>query len=562
MPLQVLSSQDAIKIRKQNLYSNWPNRGKTNRFEPVARPKIEAGFKIEPGSTIFTVGSCFARNVEANLVAEGFRLPVRELLRRPEFDNVTMASLNNYGAPSIFNEFCWALDSDKPFDPDTGICQVKDDRYVDLHVMNEVRPAALEEVTSRREAITELYRSVRESRTVIITLGLSEVWFDQVAGNYLNVIPLPGVMRQAPDRFELHILTAGELLGYLTRTVDLINQNSVVGANILISISPVPLNQTFRDLDVSVANTYSKSSLRAAAEELVYAYDNVFYYPSYEAITLSDRKLAWQDDQVHVTDALVSEQVSRMVGAYTYRSGGEHSRDTLIESLRGGPSEQELDWLSLRYADMIKADSELSTEYAHLLIKYKRFEEALSVLEAMLVDASTIVLKVRALKLLERFEEAEALVATNLDNRSRNHQLWEEAISLSVDQGKFEEAHGRIDTWRHLAPSATGLIFRRGARIFAGYDTKVAIDLYARALEFDPDDKYALVAIQKLKEIEKLKEAERLKETEKPKEDEVFGTLEREASSPELNSKAHSQKLGSVLFDRMKAWWAPHHERG
>ena len=74
---------------------------------------------------------------------------------------------------------------------------------------------------------------------------------------------------------------------------------------------------TFTDQDVLIANCYSKSVLRAAAEAVVAENDRVDYFPAYESVTLSNRDLAWQDNLHHPQDGIIDLNVSRMVRAYS-----------------------------------------------------------------------------------------------------------------------------------------------------------------------------------------------------------------------------------------------------
>lgn len=87
-------------------------------------------------------------------------------------------------------------------------------------------------------------------------------------------------------------------------------------ARIVLTVSPVPLSRTFTGQDVAVANCYSKSVLRAAAEAVVQQYDFVDYFPSYESVTLSDPRLAWDLDRVHVTGEVVKANIERLVALY------------------------------------------------------------------------------------------------------------------------------------------------------------------------------------------------------------------------------------------------------
>lgn len=85
----------------------------------------------------------------------------------------------------------------------------------------------------------------------------------------------------------------------------------------IVTVSPVPLTATYRDADVMTANCYSKSVLRTAAEEITQTFDFVHYFPSFESITLSDRSVAYTDDEIHVSQDIVDLNIGRMVQAYT-----------------------------------------------------------------------------------------------------------------------------------------------------------------------------------------------------------------------------------------------------
>jgi len=56
-------------------------------------------------------------------------------------------------------------------------------------------------------------------------------------------------------------------------------------AKMILTVSPVPLIATYEDRHVLVSNTYSKSVLRVAAEEISKRNPMCDYFPSYEIIT-------------------------------------------------------------------------------------------------------------------------------------------------------------------------------------------------------------------------------------------------------------------------------------
>ncbi len=324
MTLIRIPGPEAVQTRKSNPFAGWGTRGEENRVEPVAKPDFDVPFTLEPGQKVFTIGSCFARNVETELQRRGFKVPMRDLFRTPAFEGLDLGLVNNFGTPSIYNEFAWAFGEER-FDESTGFAQLYDDKWTDLHLVHSIRPSPLEDVRRRRRALTDAIRSLAECRVLIMTLGLVELWWDGRAGNYLNTAPMPSVMAASPGRFELHVLDFKTCCEYLEKAIAIALKHGRDDLNIILTVSPVPLMTTHRPQDVMVANSYSKSLLRAVAEQVVLDNEQVGYFPSYESVTLSDRRLAWLEDMTHVTREMVELNVQRMVNAYSGGSEAERS---------------------------------------------------------------------------------------------------------------------------------------------------------------------------------------------------------------------------------------------
>jgi hypothetical protein len=320
MPIRKLSSSAAFQNLANEVANRWPNRSDgDNRVEPIARPHFTPSFSLEPGEKVFTIGSCFARNVERHLERMGFEIPMRQVQiggeTHNDADNIE-SILNNYGVTSILNELRWALDPEVPFDPSKGLLEITPDKFADLHLSGYPRPLPWDKAVERRARIGAAMKTAAECRVVIMTLGLVEVWWDNLAELYLNVAPPKQFARRSPERFELHVLSYEEIVLHLDAIINLLRRFGRPDQRIIISVSPVPLGVTFTTSDVMVANTYSKAVLRAAVEQVCAGYGHIDYFPSYESVVLSDRREAWRDDMIHVSNRLVHTNVSRMVGAY------------------------------------------------------------------------------------------------------------------------------------------------------------------------------------------------------------------------------------------------------
>jgi hypothetical protein len=397
-----MSGKDALHNADSNPFNRWPKRdGGANRVEPICKPEYTASFKLEPGAKVFTVGSCFARNVEEKLAELGFDLPAwRILLTDPEFQSFGPAMLNNYAAPSIYNEISWALDPSNPFSLEQNVYEVYPGKFIDVHLI-KIRPAPLDIVAKRREAIIQIYREIADCPLVIMTLGLTEAWYDRETALYLNTRPHRSMMNESKDRYELHVLDYADTISYLSRTFDLLRTHRKKGAHVLLTVSPVPLTMTYRDIDIVTANMYSKSVLRAAAEEIVSRYDFVEYIPTYESVVLTRRDLAWIYDQVHVTKDLVEINVARMIAAYT---GTTFVPSEAVETLaRETPAEPAADDQAIhdaivdgsvtnadaiiRFGDehgqLVAADPALAAKYCNACLKRRRLGEARAALASI-----------------------------------------------------------------------------------------------------------------------------------------------------------------------------------
>jgi len=299
--------------------SKWPARGSGNRLHPECMPQVRPGFHLEPGEAVFTIGSCFARNIEIALHERGFHVPCMDFkLPESEFwpNRHTSGALNKYSPFSMLNEINFALDTPKALEPEQYLLEGAKDQFSDyqMHVRGAVSG---ERAIQRRLEVRELYRSgLAQSRVVVITLGMAEAWFDRETGIYLNDAPSPKMTKLYAERFEFRVVGYNDLFECVRDTIALLRSARGSDLRVVLTVSPVPLQRTFSGSDVITANTYSKSVLRAVAGAITAMHDFVDYFPSFEAVIFSEFKSTWKDDQVHVTLPTVRRVVSNMIEAY------------------------------------------------------------------------------------------------------------------------------------------------------------------------------------------------------------------------------------------------------
>lgn len=286
---------------------------------------------IKPGSSVFTIGSCFAQNIRFALNDSGHRA-------RPEYESLDidrsrqqagpLRHINYYDTFSIKQEFERVLS--EPTDPyyvpvTPGRWPITpgqwghtdedyepwDARYQDPR-RHGVIASSEEGIIDVMSKVDTLMREAIETAEVfIITLGLIESWVDTQTGSHVWSSKVRAVS-PTRNRFQFHQSDYGENYANLAWVCDTI-ADRFPGRPIVITVSPVGLLRTFTDNDVVVANNYSKSVLRAVAGAIDAAYDHVTYWPSYELALVSD---VFKEDGRHVERHAVDHIVDRFIAAH------------------------------------------------------------------------------------------------------------------------------------------------------------------------------------------------------------------------------------------------------
>ena len=277
----------------------------------VFLPSVPASdLRISPDDRLFAIGSCFARGIELAMLQAGFDVPSYA----SEFNDFELANdqvtgrgfTNKYTTFAIENEIRWALDPEAEF-PTASLVETDDGTVIDPHTNPTLKWVDRANTLDRRETIGRVYSRLAQSRVVVMTLGLVETWFDTEAGVYLNMTPSPAMMQASPGRYRFEVTDFAQNRDAVERTGEVLRKYGHPDCQIVVTVSPVPLMATFSGQDVVVANSFSKSVLRAVAGDWSAAQDNVHYFPSYEIVTGSERGLAWEADGRHVQGPIVQQ---------------------------------------------------------------------------------------------------------------------------------------------------------------------------------------------------------------------------------------------------------------
>ena len=232
--------------------------------------------------SIVTLGSCFARELREHLNDQG--VSARNLW--------IPAGLNNTFA--ILDFISWCV---------TGEQTGRGFRY-DTTDDGEIR-----DWTPEAEAESYL-RWIRETDAFVFTFGLAEVWQDTETGQVF----WRGVPEELyeTDRHVFRLTTVEENETNIEQIIALIRSVNP-NAPIVLTLSPVPLVATFRDMTCITADCVSKSVLRVALDRVFSrSPENVYYWPSFEVVRWAGGHLA---SRAYGTDDKNARNVSRYLVA-------------------------------------------------------------------------------------------------------------------------------------------------------------------------------------------------------------------------------------------------------
>lgn len=254
---------------------------------------------VDKQTPIGSIGSCFAAEIKRYLQERGFNYVQTAKGKNAEWGSAAWDRVFNTG--SLRQEFERALAT---FEPAERLWRLDGGRVITDPYRKSVR------YSSELEAEAELEEHRRTAReallavdVMIVTVGLTELWYSRVDGSVFNQVPPVEVFDERRHAYRVadveenkqNILAAWELLSAANPECTMV-----------LTVSPVPLRATFRNENVVSANAQSKATLLAAVREVVDNTEGVYYHPSYE-ITTSVVAQGFDEDNRHVRREVVDE---------------------------------------------------------------------------------------------------------------------------------------------------------------------------------------------------------------------------------------------------------------
>ncbi|MEM1178210.1 MAG: GSCFA domain-containing protein [Acidobacteriota bacterium] len=303
-----------LKVKKPDgdaavFHGSW-YRGRHTRFIPdkaelqkdgAIRKHIVRGWEPEPFLTretpIVSFGSCFARHVQLRLQQDGYRVLGHD--RSEISSHIIRFGEGIVNTFSILQQFQWAIEG-KSFDH--------------LYWFGPKKEIALPGEEERAETESLL----RQADVFVLTLGVSEIWYDKVTGEaFWRAIPM-SIFDE--ERHGFRVSTVAENAANLTETHRIIKSVNP-DAKVIVTLSPVPLMATFRPVSCISASTVSKAVLRVAIDEVMRAdLDDLYYFPSYEIVKeyFPD---PFTDDNRHPKPEIVKAVLDEFMDVFTVDEG-------------------------------------------------------------------------------------------------------------------------------------------------------------------------------------------------------------------------------------------------
>jgi hypothetical protein len=275
-------------------------------------------FKLDRNAPVFILGCCFARNIEMYLTQMGIEcLTSSCTFPGDAYDldgfGARNGALNAYTPGSMLD----LLRLTRRTDPSNiGILSVGEGEYCDM-LLSGLKFTDLSAAIAGRQRLLDTYASLSGAKTVIITLGYTEAWFDTIDETFVNRPPTGNMrLHERADRYEFVNMSAADCALALDGVVNEVRAQAGDEVRIVIGVSPIPLTSTFSAEDVIVANDFSKSALLSAIRTVTAKYDFCDYFPIYQFVPHTPRSSFFDNDGAHVKQDYVKRIIGRLVDNY------------------------------------------------------------------------------------------------------------------------------------------------------------------------------------------------------------------------------------------------------
>ncbi|MGD2023767.1 MAG: GSCFA domain-containing protein [Desulfobacterales bacterium] len=275
---------DARPIPQFQNWQVWPGSFENPPVDGNFPAPRSGRFAILKSTPIASMGSCFAREIKRRLIQRDYHYITNET-NHPASLHASAAWERVYSTHCMRQIFEYTFEHWKPdlrwwIAPQSNKIQ---DPYRRVILYDTVAEAEEDFAQHRGHSRNAL----EKAEVLILTLGLTEIWQDQVDGSVICLPSGPYVAEGGDmSRYRFRVSRYAENLENLERIYEIMAAHNPA-CKILVTVSPVNLWATFRqDSDVISASCNSKATLRAVADEFTVHHENVYYFPAFEMATI------------------------------------------------------------------------------------------------------------------------------------------------------------------------------------------------------------------------------------------------------------------------------------
>lgn len=290
---------DTCPYSGKESYRSWQSPNETGH---ILAQKTRLGI-VSRSDKIASAGSCFAQNIARYLSSKNFTYNVCEAA--PMFFNKEQAADWGYGQFSCrFGNIYTVLQLEQLLERALGrrkvadqFWQNEDGRWFDLlrPRINRYGFDSLEVAQiDTREHLDSVLEMFRTSSIFVFTYGLVEYWYDEKDGTVFPTAPGCGYGRFDLSRHKPGLMGVADIVRSTKAAMNMIREINP-DLKVIVTISPVPLLATHRDMNIVQASVHSKSLLRVAVEECLPLFEQFFYFPSYEIVTQYSSPPVWDE---------------------------------------------------------------------------------------------------------------------------------------------------------------------------------------------------------------------------------------------------------------------------
>jgi hypothetical protein len=301
---------------------------KVERHEGVYLPTIRENKFIEKNTKVCLMGSCFADEmgwvlqenginigeVERNIEMRHVVYPWGTFFTPLNLLNMLEVTFNENLAKNFFDQKSFIKVPKNlignHYESSTQYSVQDEFNYWCLFLKARLKTADIEFAKKKIDEKLKKFRiSLINADVIVVTFGLIETWIDNDKKKAWHSFQGSAIKHKSIDNLAyFKLLTYEDILECIDKIIKIIFD--LGSKKIIFTVSPIPLNFTFTDNDIVVANKYSKSILRAAVEKFI-DNKNIFYFPSFEIVQdCVGWPSAYKKDKRHVRVEVFKEYIS------------------------------------------------------------------------------------------------------------------------------------------------------------------------------------------------------------------------------------------------------------